>query len=400
MTESNKTIYLDNAGTTPTDPQVFAEMQPYFVEKYGNPSSLYSMGQSARAVIDNARDSVAKIIGANRDEIIFTSGGTESNNFVIYGVTNANKKKGNHIITTGIEHHSILEPCQFLKREGYEITHIPVDQNGIVDPEDIKKAITGQTVLITVMMANNEVGTIEPIAEIGKIAREAGITFHTDAVQAIGSLPIDVNELNCDLLSISAHKFYGPKGTGALYVRKGTRITPLIRGGAQERNKRAGTENVPGIVGMAKALEIANNNLKENSDRISKLRDRLIEGIFDRIDGIRLNGHRTNRLPNNVNVCVRGVEGEAMLLFLDMKGICASSGSACSSGSLEPSHVLLAMGIPQEVAHGSLRFTLSKYTTEAEIDKVLEELPPIIERLRQMSPYIQPEEYYVMKSGG
>jgi cysteine desulfurase len=397
MDENKKIIYLDNAATTRTDADVLAAMQPFFNENYGNPSSLYSFGQEARAVIDNARDKVAQIIGASREEIIFTSGGTESNNFAIYGVTHANKKKGNHIITTGIEHHSVLEPCHFLKKEGYEITYVPVDNDGVVDPNEVKKAITDRTVLITVMMANNEVGTVEPISEIGKIAKDAGVPFHTDAVQAIGSLPVNVNELNCDLLSIAAHKFYGPKGIGALYVRKGTRVTPFIRGGAQERNRRAGTENVPGIVGLAKALEVACASLEERSAKITKLRDKLIEGIFEKIDGIRMNGHRAKRLPNNVNVCVRGVEGEAMLLFLDMKGICASSGSACTSGSLEPSHVLLAMGVPQEVAHGSLRFSLGKHTTEEEINTVLDELPPIVERLRQMSPYIQPEEYYVMK---
>lgn len=398
MQEQNKKIiYLDNAATTLVDPEVAKVMQPYFTEKYGNPSSLYSIGQNVRADIDNARQSVADAIGAQFEEIIFTSGGTESINFAIHGTVISKEGKGNHIITTGIEHHAVLEPLQFLAKRGFEITTVPVDKNGIVDPSDIKNAITDKTILITTMMANNEVGTIEPISAIGKIAQEAGITFLTDTVQVIGSIPVDVNKLNCDMLAMSAHKFYGPKGIGILYVKKGTRITPYIRGGAQERNRRAGTENVTGIIGMAKAVEIAINGIEERSQRITKLRDKLIDGIFERIDGVRLNGHRTIRLQNNVNVCIRGVEGEAILLMLDMKGICASSGSACTSGSLEPSHVLLGMGVPQEVAHGSLRLTLSKHTTEEEIDFVLNELPPIVERLRQMSPYIQPEKYYVMK---
>lgn len=396
MPEQNRTIYLDNAATTVADPEVAKVMQPYFTEKYGNPSSLYSLGQNVRADIDNARQSVADAIGAQFEEIIFTSGGTESINFAIHGTVMSKEGKGNHIITTGIEHHAVLEPLQFLAKRDFEITTVPVDKNGIVDPSDIKNAITDKTILITTMMANNEVGTIEPISAIGNIAREAGIAFLTDTVQVIGSIPVDVSKLNCDMLAISAHKFYGPKGIGILYVKKGTRITPYIRGGAQERNRRAGTENVAGIIGMAKAVEIAMNGMEDRSKRITKLRDKLIDGIFERIDGVRLNGHRTIRLPNNVNVCIRGVEGEAILLMLDMKGICASSGSACTSGSLEPSHVLLGMGVPQEVAHGSLRLTLSKHTTEEEIDFVLNELPPIVERLRQMSPYIQPEKYYVM----
>lgn len=372
-------------------------MQPYFTEHFGNPSTLYSVGREIKNVVEQAREEIANLIGAQREEIIFISGGTEADNYAVYGVADANAKKGNHIITSRIEHHAVLEPCHYLEKKGYSITYLPVDSDGLVDPGDVGKAIREDTILVSVMTANNEIGVIEPIAEIGKITREKGVAFHTDAVQAVGSIAINVQDMGCDLLSIAGHKLYGPKGIGALYVRKGTRISPSIRGGTQERNRRAGTENVPGIVGLAKAMEIAQSNLEQNAARITGLRDKLIDGLFEKIDGIRLNGHRMKRLPNNVNICVRGVEGESMLLFLDMKGICVSSGSACTSGSLEPSHVLLALGIPQEVAHGSVRFTLGKETTEAEIDTVLEEFPPIIERLRAMSPYIQPAEYYVMK---
>lgn len=394
---SNEVIYLDNAATTPTDPEVVKAMNPFFAERYGNPSTLYSMGREIRAVVDEARERVAIGIGAQRDEIIFTSGGTESNNFAIHGILSALSSKGNHIVTTKIEHHAILEPCHYLEKRGVNITYLPVDGDGMVDPDDVKKAIRNDTVLVTIMTANNEIGVIQPIQEISKITKEKDVAFHTDAIQAVGAICVDVQKMGCDLLSISGHKLYGPKGIGALYARKGTRIHPFIRGGTQERNRRAGTENTPGIVGLAKAIELAAENFEEKNNKISKLRDKLIDGLFEKIDGIRLNGHREKRLPNNVNICIRGVEGESILLFLDMQGICVSSGSACTSGSLEPSHVLLGIGVPQEVAHGSVRFSLGKDTTGNEIDKILEVLPPIVDRLRAMSPYIQPEEYYVMK---
>lgn len=395
--QGKETIYLDYAATAPTDPKVVEAMLPYFTDRFGNPSTLYTLGQQIRADVDEAREKIASAIGASRDEIIFTSGGTESNNFAIHGIFAAHSKRGNHIITSKIEHHAILEPLHYLEKNGAKVTYLPVDSNGLVNPEDVRAAITDETILVTIMTANNEIGVIQPIVEIGKITREKGVIFHTDAVQAIGSLPVDVREWGVDLLSIAGHKIYGPKGIGALFVRKGIRVNPFIRGGSQERNRRAGTENTPGIMGLAKAIELAMANMEERTRKNIKLREKLIEGLFERIDGIRLNGHRKNRLPNNVNVCIRGVEGESILLLLDMQGICVSSGSACTSGSLEPSHVLLALGIPQEVAHGSIRFSLGKDTTEQEIDAVLEAIPPIVERLRAMSPYIQPEDYYVMK---
>lgn len=391
-------IYLDYAATAPTDPEVTKAMLPYFTEQYGNPSTVYSIGREVRAAVDEARESIAASIGAQRDEIIFTSGGTEANNFAIQGIFSAHSKKGNHIITTKIEHHAILEPLHYLEKNGAKVTYLPVDSDGLVNPEDVRSAITDQTILVTIMAANNEIGTLQPISEIARITKEKGVTFHTDAVQALGSVPLNVQDWGVDMLSIAGHKIYGPKGIGALYVKKGIKINPLIRGGAQERNRRAGTENTPAIIGFAKSVELAVGNLKERTEKIKILREKLIDGLFDGIDGIRLNGHRENRLPNNVNICIRGVEGESILLLLDMQGICVSSGSACTSGSLEPSHVLLSLGIPQEVAHGSIRFSLGKDTTEQEIETVLEALPPIIERLRAMSPYIQPEEYYVMKS--
>lgn len=391
-------IYLDYAATAPTDPEVTKAMLPYFTEQYGNPSTVYSIGREVRAAVDEARERIAAAIGAQRDEIIFTSGGTEANNFAIQGIFSAHSKKGNHIITTKIEHHAILEPLHYLEKNGAKVTYLPVDSDGLVNPEDVRNAITDQTILVTIMAANNEIGTLQPISEIARITKEKGVTFHTDAVQALGSVPLNVQDWGVDMLSMAGHKIYGPKGIGALYVKKGIKINPLIRGGAQERNRRAGTENTPAMIGFAKSVELAVGNLKERTEKIKGLREKLIDGLFDRIDGIRLNGHRENRLPNNVNICIRGVEGESILLLLDMQGICVSSGSACTSGSLEPSHVLLSLGIPQEVAHGSIRFSLGKDTTEQEIETVLEALPPIIERLRAMSPYIQPEEYYVMKS--
>lgn len=381
-----KRIYLDYAATTPTDSDVVDAMMPYFTERFGNPSSLYSCGREAKQAIEGAREKVAQVIGARPDEIIFTSGGTESDNFALEGVAFANEKKGNHIITTSIEHHAVLEPAKFLEKRGFQVTYLPVDQYGLVDPDDVKKAITDKTVLVSVMYANNEVGTIEPIAEIGKAVKEKGVFFHTDAVQAIGAIPVNVDELNVDLLSLSAHKFYGPKGVGALYVRKGTRMVRFLHGGDQERRRRASTENVPGIVGLGKAIEIAQAQMEKKAKQLAKLRDKLIKGLFEKIERIRLNGHPTRRLPNNVNVCIEAVEGESMLLNLDAKGVCISTGSACSSATLEPSHVLVALGVPLETAHGSLRFTLGRHTTAEDIDYVLEVLPPIVKMLRAMSP--------------
>lgn len=380
-----KTIYLDHAATTPTDPQVVEAMLPYFTERFGNPSTLYSLGREAKQAMEIAREKVARAIGARPEEIVFTSGGTESDNFALEGVAFALQKKGNHIITSSIEHHAVSETCKFLQKRGFSVTYLPVDGHGRVDPEEVAKAITPQTILISIMHANNEIGAIEPIAEIARITREKGVCFHTDAVQTVGSLPIDVDGLGVNLLSMSAHKFYGPKGVGALYIRSGTRIVRFLHGGEQERKRRASTENIPGIVGMGKAIEIAQEKREESSKKAAALRDRLIEGLFRSLEHIRLNGHPTERLPNNVNICVEKVEGESMLLNLDARGICASSGSACTSGSLEPSSVLMAIGLPPEVAHGSLRFTVGRATTEEDIDYVLEVLPEIVGRLRAMS---------------
>lgn len=381
----NKLIYLDHAATTPVHPDVLEAMMPYLTTQYANPSTLYTFGREARAAVEDARAKVAALIGADPGEIYFTAGASESDNWAIMGIASATEAKGKHIITSAIEHHAVLGTCEFLKRRGYEITLIPVDGDGLVNPEDIRRAITDQTVLITIMHSNNEVGVIESIAEIGAIARERGIVFHTDATQSVGKVPIDVSQLNVNLLSLSGHKLYGPKGIGALYVRKGTRILPYIHGGGQESSKRAGTHNVPGIVGLGKAAEIAQATMAQESARETALRDRLIAGILA-IPDTRLNGHPTLRLPNNVNVSIEGAEGESMILFLDMLGICVSSGSACTSGSLAASHVLLAMGLPHELAHGSLRLTLGKDTTDDDIDRVLEVLPGIINRLRAMSP--------------
>ncbi|MFC2020611.1 cysteine desulfurase NifS [Chloroflexota bacterium] len=384
-----KRIYLDYAATTPTDAEVVKAMLPYFTDAFGNPSSIYSYGQENKTVIEEARTNIASFIGARDEEIVFTSGGTEADNTALKGVAFANESKGNHIITSPIEHHAVIETCEFLEKRGFTITYLPVDGHGLVDPDDVRKAITNKTILISVMQANNEVGTIEPIAELAGIAREARIYFHTDAVQAVGHIPLDVNELGVDLLSISAHKLYGPKGVGALYVRKGTRLIPFIHGGGQERGLRAGTENVPGIVGFSRAVELARQEINEEAERLTSLRDRLINGLQERIDHVRLNGHPVKRLPNNVNVSVEYVEGESMLLNLDLEGICASTGSACTSGSLEPSHVCLAMGLPHEQAHGSLRLTLGKWTEEEDINRVLEVLPGIVAKLRAMSPMLK-----------
>ena len=383
-----KRIYLDHAATTSTDVEVVEAMEPFFTQKYGNPNSIHSFGQEAREAVEEAREKIARLIGANPSEIVFTAGGTEADNYAIKGIAWANQKKGNHIITSQIEHHAVLHSCQFLEKHGFKVTYLKVDKYGLIDPEDVKKAITDQTILVTIMHANNEIGTIEPIKEIGKIVKEAGIYFHTDSVQTTGHIPIEVNDLGVDILSISGHKLYGPKGVGALYLRKGTKIVNLIDGGAQEKNRRAGTENVTGIVGLGKAVELAEKRLAGGEvDKVVKLRDKLITGIMDQIENVRLNGHPTKRLPGNVNICFEFIEGESMLLNLDMKGVAASSGSACTSGSLEPSHVLLAIGLPPEIAHGSLRLTLGKDNTEEDIDYVLDILPKIIEKLRALSPF-------------
>ncbi len=382
-------IYLDYAATTPTHPEVVEAMLPYFTDAFGNPSSVYSYGQEAKGAIEEARTKVADLIGAWGEEIVFTSGGTEADNFAIKGIACANEPKGNHIITSTIEHHAVLETCKFLETRGFNVTYLPVDEYGLVDPDDVKRAITDKTILISVMHANNEVGTIEPITEIGRIAQEKEIYFHTDAVQTVGHIPVDVNELGVDLLSMSAHKLYGPKGVGALYVRKGTRLASFMHGGEQEKRRRASTENVPGIVGFGKAAELARQEMSQEAEHITRLRDWLIKGLLERIDHVRLNGHPKKRLPGNVNLSVEYVEGESMVLNLDLAGICASTGSACSSSSLEPSHVLLAMGLPHEQAHGSLRLTLGRWTTEEEIEKVLDVLPGIVARLRAMSPLLK-----------
>ena len=381
-------IYLDNAATTPARPEVVEAMQPYYTDNFGNPSSVHSFGRDASKGVAQARENVANLINAKKPkEIIFTSGGTESDNLAIKGTALANKDKGNHIITSKIEHHAVLHTCEFLEEyHGYDVTYLDVDENGMVDPEDVKKAITDKTVLVTIMFANNELGTIQPIAEIGQVTKDAGILFHTDAVQAVGSIPIDVQAMNIDLLSLSAHKFNGPNGIGALYVRSGVKLVPHMHGGAQERKRRGSTHNTPGIVGLGKAAELAMEEMEEKREKITKLRDKLIVGIEEKIPEVILNGHRTERLPNNVNFSFKYIEGESLLLNLDMKGIAASSGSACTSGSLDPSHVLLAIGLDHGTAHGSLRMTLGMYNTEEEIERVLEVLPGIVDKLRQMSP--------------
>jgi len=384
-----RSIYLDYAATTPTHPEVVKAMLPYFTDTFGNPSSIYSYGRESKGAVEEARAKVAELIGARDEEIVFTSGGTEADNFAIKGVAYTNESKGNHIITSAIEHHAVMETCKFLERRGFRVTYLPVDKYGLVDPDSVKRAITDKTILISVMHANNEVGTIEPIAEIARIAREAEIYVHTDAVQTVGHIPVDVNELNIDLLSMSAHKLYGPKGIGALYIRKGIRLAPFMHGGEQEKRRRASTENVPGIVGFGKSIELARQDMNEEAERLACLRDRLINGLLERIDHTRLNGHPVMRLPNNVNISIDYVEGESLVLNLDLDGICTSTGSACSSSSLEPSHVLLAMGLPHEQAHGSLRFTLGKWTTGEEIERVLETLPRIAARLRAMSPLLK-----------
>lgn len=382
----DKIIYLDNAATTRTSPQVVNAMLPFFTEKFGNASSIYQMGAESKQAITRSRDIIAKSLHAKPEEIYFTAGGSESDNWALIAAAESYGEKGKHIITSKIEHHAILHTCRYLEKRGYEITYIDVDEDGMIKLEDLKKAIRPDTILISVMYANNEIGTIQPIAEIGRIARENGILFHTDAVQAYGHVPIDVDELSIDMLSASGHKFNGPKGVGFLYIRKGVKIRAFIHGGAQERNRRAGTENVPGIVGLGAAAECAFAQMDERMEKVSKLRDYLIERIEKEIPYCRLNGDRIKRLPNNVNFSFRFIEGESLLIMLDMKGICASSGSACTSGSLDPSHVLLAIGLPHEIAHGSLRLTLSEENTMEEMDYVIDAIKGVVDRLRQMSP--------------
>lgn len=379
-------VYLDNAATTKVRPEVVEAMLPYFTEIYGNASSVYDFGQKCKQAIEDARETIGSSIGTKASNIYFTAGGSESDNWALKGVAEAYKDKGKHIITTKIEHHAILHTCAYLEQQGYEVTYLDVDADGLVSPEDVKKAIRPDTILISVMFANNEIGTIEPIEEIGAIAHEHGILFHTDAVQAYAQVPIDVEKMHIDLLSASGHKLNGPKGIGFLYIRQGLKLKSFIHGGAQERKRRAGTENVPGIVGLGKAVEIAMATMDERIKKESELRDYLIARIEDEIPFAKLNGHRVKRLPNNINFCFRFIEGESMLIMLDMAGICGSSGSACTSGSLDPSHVLLAIGLPHEIAHGSLRLTLSDEITKEQLDYVVDHLKEIVAKLRSMSP--------------
>lgn len=384
-----KLIYLDNAATTAVTEEVFEKMKPYFIENYSNPSSVYSFAQKSHKVVDEARNQIAQTIGTKAEEIYFTGGGSESDNWIIKGVAEAYKEKGNHIITTKIEHHAVLHTCEYLEKHGYEVTYLNVDENGLIDLEELEHAIRPETILISIMFANNEIGTIEPIKEIGELANKHHIFFHTDAVQAYSHVPIDVDALHIDALSASGHKFHGPKGIGFLYVRTGIRLGSFIHGGSQERKRRAGTTNVPGIVGMAEAARLATNNIEKNAERETKLRDYLIERVLTEIEYVRLNGDPVKRLPNNANFCFRFVEGESLLIMLDQNGICASSGSACTSGSLDPSHVLLAIGLPHEIAHGSLRLTLSEETTKEEIDFVVEKIKEAVTTLRSMSPLFE-----------
>lgn len=379
-------VYLDHAATTRVRPEVADLMYKYLTDIFGNPSSVHKFGGTAKKGLDRAREQVAGLLGANPEEIYFTSGGTEADNWAVIGTARANKKRGNHIITSSIEHHAVLDACKYLEKEGFDVTYLPVDGEGLIDINDVKEAITDKTVLISIMHVNNEVGTIQPIKEIASLARERGIIMHTDGVQSVGKIPVNVNELGVDMLTASAHKIYGPKGVGCLYIRKGIKIDNFHFGGAQEKGKRSGTENLPGIVGFGLAAEMIKNELEHEAKRLTALRDKLLDGVVERIENVRINGHRTKRAPHNANVSIEFVEGESLLLSLDMRGIAASSGSACTSGSLDPSHVLLAMGIPHEIAHGSLRMTLGKENTEEDIDYVLEELPAIVERLREMSP--------------
>ena len=380
-------IYLDHNATTPVRKEVLDAMMPYFAEEYGNASSVYSMGQKARQKIDESRELIGNALGTEATDIIFTSGGTESNNFAIKGVAMANLNKGRHVITSSIEHPAVLEPCGFIEKElGFDVTYLPVDKYGVVDPDELKDSIRKDTILISIMFANNETGTIQPIKEIAKIARGNKIYFHTDAVQVLGKLPIDVEDLGIDLCSFSGHKVYGPKGIGAMYLRKGVNIVPFQHGGHHERNKRAGTENVPGIVGFGKAVEIAYRDMKKNDAYLKKLTKKMWEGLNKELKEIYLNGHPENRLSSTLNISFRYIEGESMVLNFDMKGIYASTGSACTSGSLEPSHVLTAMGVPPDMAQGSVRFSFGYENTEEDVDYCLAEIPPIVEKLRKMSP--------------
>lgn len=379
-------VYFDNAATTRVDEEVLKEMLPYFKDCYGNASSIYKFGRESRKAVESAREKIAKVLNCNPNEIYFTAGGSESDNTIIKGIAHGYKSKGNHIITSKIEHPAVLETCKMLEKEGFEVSYINVDEEGIVDLEELKNAIKDTTILITIMFANNEIGTIQPIKEIGEIAKEHKIFFHTDAVQAVGTLKIDVKELNIDALSMSGHKFYGPKGVGALYVRNGINFEKYISGGHQERNKRAGTENVPGIVGMGKAIELAYRDLEEHNKKIKELRDYYVSQVIEKIPYVKVNGSMEKRLPGNSNISFRFIEGESLLLNLDLKGISASSGSACTSGSLDPSHVLLSIGLPHEIAHGSLRISIGKYNTKEEVDYLIENLVEIVNRLREMSP--------------
>ncbi len=381
-----KRIYLDYAATTPTDPEVLKAMEPYFFEKFGNPSSIHYFGQEAKKAIEDSRETTARILGAKPDEIVFNSGGTEADNTAVIETAFTLAEKGNHIITSVIEHHAVSEPAKFLEKKGFKITYLKVDKFGLVDPQEVKKAITDKTILVSIMHANNEIGTVQPIEEIGKITKEKGVYFHVDAVQTVGHVPVNVDKMNVDLLSLSAHKFYGPKGMGALYIRKGTRIQPYLLGGDQEKDRRASTHNTPGIVGLAKALELCSQKMAQEAAFQSQLRDKLIKEIPARISESVLNGHPVKRLPNNINFSFRYIEGESILLNLDMLGIAASTGSACTSTSLEPSHVLLAIGLPHELAHGSLRITLGRWTKEEDINYLLENLPVVVKKLRSMSP--------------
>lgn len=387
--DKEKVLYLDNAATTAVSPEVVEAMLPYFTEFYGNPSSIYGFAARSKKAVDDAREIIAASIGVRSEEIYFTAGGSESDNWALIAMAQAYRDKGKHIITSKIEHHAILHTCKYLEKNGFDVTYLDVDENGFVNPKDVEEAIRPDTILISIMYANNEIGTIEPIGEIGKIARAHGVYFHTDAVQAYGHVPINAEDKNIDMLSASGHKLNGPKGIGFLYIRKGIKMGSLIHGGAQERNRRAGTHNVPGIVGMGVAAKLAMEHMKERMEQQIKVRDYFIEKVQKEISYVKINGDLKKRLPNNINICFRFIEGESMLIMLDMKGICASSGSACTSGSLDPSHVLLAIGLPHEIAHGSLRLTISENTTIEDMDYVLAELKTIVERLRDMSPLYQ-----------
>jgi cysteine desulfurase len=389
----NRFVYMDHAATTFIKTEVLETMLPFLREHFGNPSSLYSIGREAKEAVETAREKLAKALGARPEEIYFTSGGTESDNWAVKGTAFARQKEGRHIITTPIEHHAVLYPCEYLETKGFDVTYLPVDEYGLVDPAELEAAIREDTILISIMYANNEIGTIEPVPEIGKVAREHGIPFHTDAVQAIGNIPLDLHgkDRNVDMLSLSSHKFYGPKGVGALYVREGVDIDNYMHGGAQESGKRAGTENVAGIAGMGKAIELATANIEEHSEKIRKMRDSLRAGILE-IPHLRLNGHPEKRLPGNLNFSFEYIEGESLLLMLDQMGVCSSTGSACSSGSLDPSHVLRAIGVPPEIAQGSLRLTLGDANSEEDIYYVLDVLPQVIEKLRAISPFYKPPD--------